>query len=201
MPEAPDVFARKGGAQTIIDKPRIFNVAAVPAVLKEFDVSARPAVHHHVDVVLLDARHRANRDDAVAKFMLSPPADVVLLQVCQGQNLAVVTDDPDQAVRHLLSAPVDHVVILDEVTAHHGQVVACVPINGELVIQISHRLGLTFDEEHAVVEHHWRHIFGASIALHADLDAVGRDRFVVTSARGRPDGAGRHEDQVVEGDH
>ena len=125
-----------------------------------------------------------------------PAPDIMLADVGQAQQHAVVAHCPEHIVGHLLEVPGDDAVLVEQLGAEDGQVAALVAVALEVVAQVADDRPARLDVEGGRADDDRRHVGGAGVALLARVDRGRADDAVAVALDG-PLGAVRQHNQLA----
>ena len=121
-------------AQTAIHKKSFLHrIAVLPLGGQTFQTVAGaavriPAADHQQQFVAVRAGDAAYGQHLSGRGMAAPAPDVVLLEIGQGQQQAVVAHDPEHGSRRLLVGPLTQAVPFEQMRRQDGKVIARIAV-------------------------------------------------------------------------
>ena len=131
--------------------------------------------------------------------MPGPGDDLLFAEVGQGEQLAVLADAPEQAVRLLLVGHFHDGVLVEEVVGDDGQVVAAVTVGLEAVAHVAQDSAHRLEVERPIAYYDGVHGGATAVSLQLRGDAGRGDDAGVAGAYA-PLGGGRQGQDVPEGE-
>src|SRR5574340_290192 len=165
------------------------------------DGSGNIPLNNNVDRVLIALTDAAHGLVAAERIVVVPGNDLLLPQIGQADQLAILSYGPNTAHGRLLECPLGEHVPVSKMRGLGRQIVSCIIVGGELVAQVMDHLALVLDVERCRPYTERGKVRHATIALHADGDVRRRENIRVLARAGRPHSACSEQQQLVKLEH